>query len=347
MAVPKIFTAGERLFADDLNDNFIELDRRGINFETLSFVESDFIEPNILPNVDNGRRWSFKRKMEGPETLAAPSNMPEGSVANIFVDPMSDETDSPSVRSRATGSLTSAAATSHPITLPGTTEAGDLLVLVFTTPLTAGNLLTLGNTGWVRNLQFELVNNMRIAIFSKINDGDNSLTITSAASTFSAHATLAISGVSGLPSVVFSGAKNGSIANSTHFEAELPLEDSRGRLWIATRVGRGVVAPTAQPSGYIGFQSVVSGGTSSTGANVAIAEKSTDGTTNSETPGSWTSVSSQWITAVIGIDASGPHTLSYSSEYSGEKPEVTAASLLQVVKLPDNKYAAVRSWVES
>lgn len=50
MAIPKTFTAGERLFAADLNDNFDYLDGKGIAFrtstsatETLNFAVGDEI----------------------------------------------------------------------------------------------------------------------------------------------------------------------------------------------------------------------------------------------------------------------------------------------------------------
>jgi hypothetical protein len=333
----KVFTAGERLFAADLNDNFAELDGKGIDYAPLEYINTGFSGGDILVNVNNGARFSFKRVMAGNETLTAPQNMPEGSVANLLIDATNTNTDAPVVESRASA-RTTGNATSHPITLPSGVTAGDLILAFFSVD---GNpTVSTTSTGWNKLGQRSNSNVVTGAVFWKIATGSNSLTLTTSASEESSHVTLRVSGVK-FPAAIASASSDGSSTNSDPAQGTTSATDSRGRLWVVSRAGDSNVVATVAPSGYDNLQTQAANTTA--GASTNTAEKTTSGTAASEDPGTFTSASEQWVCWTVGVDSTGSFTLSYGSEFD-EKPTVTGKTLLQLVRLPESRYLALEAW---
>lgn len=337
MALPKTFTGGERLFAADLNDNFAELDGRGIDYAPLEYVETGFSGGDILIDVLNGERFSFSRVMVGNERLTAPQNMPEGSVANLLINATNTGTDAPVVETRA-ASRTTGDATSHPITLPASVAVGDLILAFFSVD---GNpTVTTTSTGWNKVGQRSNSSVVTGAVFSKIATGSDSLTLTTSASQESSHVTLRVSGVRS-PARIASAFSDGSSTNSNPAQGTTLATDSRGRLWVVSRSGDSNVVATVAPSGYSNLQTQAANTTG--GASTNTAEKTTSGTAEDEDPGTFTSAAEQWVCWTVGVDSTGSFTLSYGDEFD-EEPTIKGKTLLQLVRLPESKYLALESW---
>lgn len=216
----------------------------------------------------------------------------------------------PTVESRNSGEETSAT-TSHTINMPSGITAGDLLICVFTCD---GGVTTTPPGDWREAWDVSYSTDVTQAIFTKIAEGSDTLTVTTSASEESTHVTFRISGHGGTTSPQSS---NGSSTNS-----DPPTEniyDSLPCLWIATRGGDGTVVATSAPSGYGNMQTVQA--TNSTGASTNTAERNAD--TDSENPGTWTSATEQWVCGTICVlpegniyksDGNGWFTFNFSGE---------------------------------
>lgn len=339
MALPKTFTAGERLFASDLNDNFDYLETQaaaGPSYEPLEYVAAAESSGDLSLDVDNGARFSFTRTMAGTETLLSPVNMPEGSVLTLSINATNTSTSAPVVQGRATAQTTTTDTTSHTITLPSSVQVGELLLVVFS--VDGAPIVSVGSgTGW--NFLGQRSNGTTVtgAVFWKIATGSDALTVSTSVAEQSSHVSFRISGVK-KPGAVSGTGSDGSSTNSDPASHTMPGTDNRGRLWIATRSGDAQVVATAAPSGYSNLQSIAA--TGSGGASTNTAEKETTGTTNVEDPGTFTSTTEQWVCFTIGIDVTGSHQLNFSNDFVTPLPDVRNEAVLQVLSLPSDKYLA-------
>jgi hypothetical protein len=339
MALPKTFTGGERLFASDLNSNFSYLDGKTIDYSPLQFISAFHSAGGITLDVDNGSHFSFSRTMAGTETLLTPLNMPEGSVVTLSVNATSTSTAAPVVEARASGKRDTNGNT-HEITLPSGIETNDLLLVVFSCD--GGPTVSVSSgSGWNALGQRSNGTTVTGAVFWKIANNDDSLTLGTSASEQSSHVSFRISGIKKNGNVSGTDA-GGSSTNSNPPSHTMPGTDLRGRLWIATRSGDAKVVATAAPSGYSELQTIAAGETE--GASTNTAEKTTTGTENTEDPGTFTSATEQWVSFTIGIDTSGSHFLTFASEYVTPVPNVQGNNVVvQILRLPENKYLAVEA----
>jgi len=336
MALPKTFTAGERLLAVDLNDNFEYLEDQGLSYGALEFVAASESAGNLTLDVDNGNRFSFTREMAGTETVAKPLNMPEGSVVTLVVDATNTGTSAPVVEARASGQTSTTDTTSHAITLPSGIQTGELLLVVFSSDGFPFISVSSG-TNW--NFLGQASNGTTVtgAIFWKIADGSDSLTVGTSVAEQSSHISFRISGVK-KPGNVTGSNSNGSSTNSDPPSHTMPGTGNRGRLWIATRSGDAQVVATAAPSLYSNLQTIAA--TGSNGASTNTAERTVSSTAVTQNPGVFTSATEQWVSFTIGIDTTGSHQLNFSSDFIGATPDVRGSSAVQILRLPNDKYLA-------
>jgi hypothetical protein len=205
----------------------------------------------------------------------------------------------PVVAARATGRTTTTNTTSHAITMPSGIEAGDLLLVVFSTD---GNP-TCSATGWNKLGQDSNSTVVTGAVFWKVAAGSDTCTVTTTASEQSSHVSLRITGA-GTPTGT---AANGSSTNSNP-PSHVSPRTGEDHLWIATRSGDSTVVATAAPSGYSDLQTLAAAGTG--GASVNTAEKSTTAD-ESDDPGTFTSASEQWVSWTVAVPPPDPPAISY------------------------------------
>jgi hypothetical protein len=272
--------------------------------------------------------------MEGTELLQSPLNMPEGSALTFAIESNNVSTDAPVVAARATGVSGTTNTNTHPITLPSNIEVGELLLVVFSSD-GAPLLSVQSGTGWSFVGQRSNGTTVTGGIFWKIADGNDGLTVQTSAVEQSSHMSFRISGIKN-PGNVGGSSSDGSSTNSNPPSHTMPGIDNRGRLWIVTRSGDAQVVATVAPSGYDNLQTQAASGAD--GASTNTAEKTTTGTTNTESPGTFTSATEQWVCFTIGIDVTGSHKLNFSEDFVQPVPAVNGSTVLQVLKLPDDKY---------
>jgi hypothetical protein len=222
--------------------------------------------------------------------------------------------------------------------LPSNIQTNELLLVVFSCD--GAPTISIGSgTGWKSIGRRSNGTTVTGAVFWKIADGDDSLTLGTSAIEQSSHVSFRISGIK-KPGNVSGSAADGSSVNSDPPSHSMPGDDLRGRLWIATRSGDAQVVATAAPAGYSELQSITAG--TADGASTNTAEKTTTGTAGTEDPGVFTSLTEQWVSFTIGIDTSGSHFLTFAPEYVTPVPDVRGNNaVVQILRLPENKYLAV------
>jgi hypothetical protein len=207
----------------------------------------------------------------------------------------------PVVAARNTGRTTTTNTTSHAITLPTGITAGDLLVVVFSVD---GNPTVTVDTGasgnnWNKLGQASNSTTVTGAIFWKVAEGSDALTLTTSASEQSSHVSLRITGhASGTP--ISGTSANGSSTNSDP-PNHTPPNGSNAYLWIATRSGDSTTVATAGPTtpGTFGqLQTIAAAGTN--GASTNTAEYTA--TASSVNPGTFTSATEQWVSYTLAIE---------------------------------------------
>lgn len=207
----------------------------------------------------------------------------EGAAGPPTTDPVSLF---PVVQARAKGHNT-VDTTSHAITLPGGIQAGELLLVVFTTDEAPTVTVDTGVSGsdWTLLISTAQSTNVRGVILHKIADGGGTdvLTLTTSTSQQSSHISMRITGhQESVPISSQSLTDNGSNPNPP---ALTPATGQRSYLWIACRCGdSNANVATAQPSGYSNFFQEVG---SLNGSSTATAERLLNAST--EDPGAWTS----------------------------------------------------------
>jgi hypothetical protein len=180
-------------------------------------------------------------------------------------------------------------ATSHVISLPPDIEAGELLLVVFSTD---ANESVSASAGWTVLSNVSQSTNVTGAIIYKVAAGGDTLTLTTTAEQ-SAHIAYRIANYSGVPTASSTTSTGADIDPTSHS----PAGGSDDYLWIAALAGADLNDTQAAPSGY-SFWRQVDPATGS-GGRVDSAVKFATGA--SEDPGAWDNVATNRVAFTIAI----------------------------------------------
>lgn len=208
------------------------------------------------------------------------------------------------VVSRNTGRTTASNTTSHTITMPATINAGDLLLVIFSSD---GQPTCTAPSDWNKGGQAtDGALQVTGAWFWKYAAGGDTCTITTSSSEQSSHVSFDISG---------SSTPTGTSATGSSTNSAPPAFNSgeTSTLWIVTRSGDSTTVATAAPANYGNLQTQAAAGTSGASSNTAERTVST----NSETPGTFTSNSEQWVCWTLGFP-DRPTNKPYITGYNGD-----------------------------
>jgi len=200
----------------------------------------------------------------------------------------------PVVAARAQARTTAVDTTTHAITLPSGIAAGNLLVVVFSvdgSPTVTVNTGVSGNN-WNKLGQASNTTVVTGAVFWKIAEGSDALTLTTSAAEQSSHITFRLTNAADLTGT----SANGSSTNSNP-PSHTPAAGSDDYYWIATRSGDSTVVATAAPANFSNLQTLAGVGTSSASTNTA--ERLFTGT--SLDPGTFTSATEQWVSWTLAV----------------------------------------------
>jgi hypothetical protein len=200
-------------------------------------------------------------------------------------------------QARTTGNVAS-----HPITLPASIVAGNVLVVSFSVDAAPTITVNTGvsGTNWQKMGQASNGTVVTQAVFWKIAEGSDALTLTTSTSEESSHIChqVDLQGNTGWEPRGVSA--NGASTNSN--PPNLAFESAQDILWIATRGGDAQVVATVAPASFANLQTLAAN--TSTGASTNTAERSVNA--SSLDPGTFTSASEQWVSWTIGIGPTPP-----------------------------------------
>lgn len=186
-------------------------------------------------------------------------------------------------------------ASSHAISIPAG-EEDDLLVVVFSVD---GNpTVTVGSgTGWTQLGQQSNSTTVTGAIYYKMADGTDALTLSTSANEQSTHITYRIRGATGI---------SGEAANAIGSNSNPPSHTASDAsfLWIATRSGDDTDVASSPPSGYSGMITRAASGGNGASTNTAINILGTAATTVD--PGTFASPNEQWVSWTLAIQGPEP-----------------------------------------
>lgn len=192
------------------------------------------------------------------------------------------------VMGRQTWASSTSDANSFTPTLPSSIKPGELLLCVFSVD---GNP-TVSASDWNKLGQGSNGTDVTQAIFWKISNGNDTLTVTTSNNQQASAVTLRIRNAS---AVVFREFFNGSSTNSS--PSDLYMSFKQSYLWIVTRSGDSTVVATAAPTNYGNLQTATAGGTSGASTNTAEYQVFT----NLQEPGNFTSNTEQWVAATLAV----------------------------------------------
>lgn len=205
----------------------------------------------------------------------------------------------PSVAATNSGRTTTTNTTSHAITLPSGIVAGNLLLVVFSVdgnPTCSANTAASG-TNWTKLGQSSNGSIVTGAIFWKIADGGDALTIDTSATEQSSHTSYRITG----GYFVDGTAANGSSTNSDP-PNHTPSDSTQDYLWIETRSGDSTVVATAANGSFTNLLTLAAAGTG--GASSNSAERQLNA--SSHDPAAFTSASEQWVSYTLAVSPVAP-----------------------------------------
>lgn len=250
----------------------------------------------------------------------------------------------PIVVETATGVNSASNVSSHPISLPSSLVAGDLLLVVFSVD---GNPTVSVNTGvsgsnWNKLGQSSNTDKVTGAIFWKIAEGGDALTLTTSANEKSSHISYRIRNA-----VSVSGtASNGSSTNSDP-PLHTPPDGAWDYLWIATRSGDDVDVATVAPTSFSNLLTIAAG--AGDGASTNSAVRTLNAT--SLDPGTFTSANEQWVCYTLAVRGSATatvqtgHTVTLTADASVQKLTVEGTGLVTTgsnkLVITDNTAGAV------
>jgi hypothetical protein len=205
----------------------------------------------------------------------------------------------PTIAARSSARTTASDTTSHAITLPSGIAAGDRLLVVFSVD---GNPTVSVNTGvsgsnWQKLGQDSNTTVVTGAIFWKIAEGGDALTLTTSVAEQSSHMALRLTNAA----AITGSSANGSSTNSNP-PSHTPSGGSNDYLWLATRSGDSTTVATVAPANFSNLQTLAGVGTSSASTNTA--ERLFTGSVLD--PGTFTSATEQWVSWTIAVAPAAP-----------------------------------------
>lgn len=204
-------------------------------------------------------------------------------------------------------SVQSSATNSHTISLPSGIQAGDLLIIFFTYPISG---LANALSGWTKLKEYYGSGDVfGTNVYYRVADGTegSTVTITTTGNFQSAHASYRITGHGGNPEVSTGATSTGSTTPDP--DSLTPSGGAKDYLWIAHAGAPGAVTFSAYPTNYGSNQLTIRSNTSGNTATVAVATRNLNA--SSEDPGTFTiSGSVRWVALTIAVPpvASTAHT---------------------------------------
>lgn len=203
---------------------------------------------------------------------------------------------------------TTAASTSHALTLPSGIASGDLLVAEFATTVSVTSIAWA--TGWTEIGEWYHASNYpQASVAYRVADGTegSTVTVTIDSAKMAAFVIRRISGHNSTAPEVSTGAE-GDSANPDP-DSLTPSWGSKDTLWIAGEAVAGKDnTASAYPSGYTGGQtaSATGGGPASQWCGIGSAYRTNAAA--SENPGTFTVSAEQWLAWTIGVEPGGGDT---------------------------------------
>lgn len=292
-------------------------------------------------DVNDGANLFFEKVLGSDVEVQEPVDMPDGTTISLLIDPTQHPTTAPAVAARSQAASAAADSTSHSITLPSGISAGDLLVCVFSVDAAPTVSVNTGVSGdnWQKLGQASNGSNSTGAIFYKIAEGSDVLTLTTTSSEQSSHICFRITGVMSTPDIGGTSS-NGSSTNGDP-PLHTPTNGTQNYLAIATLSTDAQVVATGAPSGYGNLTTQAAAGAN--GASTSVADLTLSGAA-SENPGTFTNTTEQWACWTILIGPYGIYDVTWDSVYPAPTPDITVETLVQIQSLGDGRYVAVAAW---
>lgn len=184
-------------------------------------------------------------------------------------------------------------ATSHPVTMPSGINVGDLILVFFSTDGTNATINTgVSGNNWTEQVAANSGTNQRLAVFWKVAEGSDALTITTNAGQISSHISYRISEASSVTGSTATG------DSATGGPPEHDAGSTASYLWFAAMILRSASEITGYPSNY-GGGITHAGESSFDGTEVAVAYRKKAGRT--ENPGTFTNTDEPWAAATIAV----------------------------------------------
>lgn len=318
----------------------------GLNVTTLmGLVAGDAASESsgqLTLDVDNGNNLYFTATLSGSVEVQEPVDMPVGSTISLLIDPTQHPTTAPAIAARSQGGTSAVDTTSHSITLPSGISAGDLLIVVFSVdgaPTVSVNTGVSGSN-WNKLGQDSNSTTVTGAIFWKVAEGSDALTLTTSSAEQSTHICFRITGVMpGLTDISGTSA-NGSSTNGNPPD-HTPPNGTQNYLSIATLSTDAQVVATAAGASYVNLTTQTAAGAN--GASTSVADRTLSGA-SSENPSPFTNTSEQWVCWTILIGPSGIYNVTWDTVFEAPTPSLTEESLVQIQKLATSRYVAVKAW---
>ena len=192
----------------------------------------------------------------------------------------------PVVESTSSGKQDSTT-TTHAITMPSGITAGDLILVVFSMDagITHSLLSITSGSNWIEHGYYSQ-GFVGGAVYWKIAEGSDALTLTSSSARTSSHVVYRFSNATAVAGTGVIG--NGTNSDPPSYNAGL---GAREVLWLAARSGDSNVIPSAAPSGYSSLVEIQAANTSGVSTSTAYLATSL----TSENPGAFTVASEQYV----------------------------------------------------
>jgi len=246
-------------------------------------------------------------------------------------------------------SVQSSATNSHSISLPSGIQAGDLLIIFFTYPISG---LANALSGWTKLKEYYGSGDVfGTNVYYRVADGTegSTVTITTTGNFQSAHASYRITGYNGNPEVSTGVTSTGSTTPDP--DSLTPSGGAKDYLWIAHAGAPGAVTFSAYPTNYGSNQLTIRSNSSGSAATVAVATRNLNA--SSEDPGTFTiSGSVRWVAltvAVAGITSTAyTKTLTESATVTDVLRKAPTRNLSESLTMTANALkSAVRTLTES
>lgn len=355
IALPDIATestpeVGDFVLGYRAEGDFVKIDvgniGGGLDLEDLM----DLVDPTaasessnqLTMNVDDGNNLYFQRVLGGHAEVQTPIDMPAGATISLLIDPTVHPTTAPAIAERSSGGTSTTDTDTHPVTLPSTTNPGDLIVVVFSAdqnPTVDVNTSVSGNN-WRKLGQASQGSDVTGAIFWKIAEGSDALTVTTSNNQQSTHICFRITGVM-INATDFSGTSATGSSTNANPPSHTPPNGTQNYLVIATHSSDAQVVASAAPSGYGNLTTQTA--TGSNGASTSVADR-TAASISSEDPGVFTTANEQWVAWTLMIGPYGIYMVDWHGSYAAPVPTIDKESLVQIQNLGGGRYVAVTAW---